>query len=159
MRWRWGEIAFWLATLLPFIVTPDYLLLASQVAIAALFVLSLDLILGFAGIVSLGHAAYFGTGAYTAGLISKWGWGEPLTGLVTAALAAGLFGYVTSFIIARFRHLPLIMITLGIGLLLQESANSASWLTGGFDGFPRIQTWPIFGPFPFQFYGSTASRS
>src|SRR5215472_15373099 len=130
MRWRWGEIAFWLATLLPFVVTPDYLLLASQVAIAALFVLSLDLILGFAGIVSLGHAAYFGVGAYTAGLISKWGWGEPLSGLLVAALAAGIFGYLTSFIIARFRHLALIMLTLGLALLLQEIANSASWLTG-----------------------------
>ena len=156
MRWGWGEIAFWLATLLPFILAPDYLLLASQVAIAALFVLSLDLILGFAGIVSLGHAAYFGTGAYTAGLISKWGWGEPLTGLVIAAVAAGLFGYVTSFVIARFRHLPLIMITLGIGLLLQESANSASWLTGGFDGLQGIHTWPILGRFRFDLYGYAA---
>ena len=73
---------FWLATLLPFVVTPDYLVLASQIAITALFALSLDLILGYAGIVSLGHAAFFGFGAYTAGLISKWGWGEPLTGLL-----------------------------------------------------------------------------
>src|ERR1700752_5225258 len=156
MRWRWGEIAFWLATLLPFIVAPDYLLLASQIAIAALFVLSLDLILGFAGIVSLGHAAYFGTGAYAAGLISKWGWGEPLTGLVIAALAAGLFGYMTSFIIARFRHLALIMITLGLGLLLQEAANAASWLTGGFDGLQGIHTWPLFGKIGLDLYGYTA---
>ncbi len=156
MRWRWAEIAFWLATLLPFILAPDYLLLASQVAIAALFVLSLDLILGVAGNVSLGHAAYFGAGAYAAGLISKWGWGEPFTGLLIAAVAAGLFGYVTSFIIARFRHLPLIMITLGIGLLLQETANSASWLTGGFDGLQGIHTWPILGRFRFDLYGYTA---
>ena len=82
VRWRTIEIVFWLATLLPFVVTPDYLVLASQIAITALFALSLDLILGYAGIVSLGHAAFFGFGAYTAGLISKWGWGEPLTGLV-----------------------------------------------------------------------------
>ena len=81
IRWRTIEIVFWLATLLPFVVTPDYLVLASQIAITALFALSLDLILGYAGIVSLGHAAFFGFGAYTAGLISKWGWGEPLTGL------------------------------------------------------------------------------
>jgi branched-chain amino acid transport system permease protein len=155
-RWRWPEIAFWLATLLPFVVTPDYLLLASQIAIAGLFALSLDLILGFAGIVSLGHAAYFGFGAYTAGLLSKWGWGEPLSGLLIAALAAGVFGYLTSFIIARFRHLPLIMITLGIGLLLQEAANSASWLTGGFDGLQGIHTWPIAGRFRFDLYGYTA---
>jgi branched-chain amino acid transport system permease protein len=155
-RWRWPEIAFWLATLLPFVVTPDYLLLASQIAIAGLFALSLDLILGFAGIVSLGHAAYFGLGAYTAGLLSKWGWGEPLSGLLIAALAAGVFGYLTSFIIARFRHLPLIMITLGIGLLLQEAANSASWLTGGFDGMQGIHTWPIAGRFRLDLYGYTA---
>jgi branched-chain amino acid transport system permease protein len=155
-RWRWSEIAFWLATLLPFALTPTYLVLGSQIAITALFALSLDLILGFSGIVSLGHAAYFGVGAYTAGLLSTWGWGEPLTGLAAAALAAGLFGYLTSFIIARFRHLALIMITLGIGLVLQEAANSASWLTGGFDGLQGIHTWPIFGALRFDLYGYTA---
>ncbi len=155
-RWQWSEIAFWLATLLPFVLAPNYLVLASQIAITALFVLSLDLILGFCGIVSLGHAAYFGIGAYTAGLISKYGWGEPLTGLVAAAVAAGLFGYVTSFIIARFRHLALIMITLGIGLVLQEAANSAGWLTGGFDGLQGIHTWPLFGKIRFDLYGYAA---
>jgi len=155
-RWRWSEIAFWLATLLPFVLAPSYLVLASQIAITALFVLSLDLILGFSGIVSLGHAAYFGIGAYTAGLLSKYGWGEPLTGLVAAAIAAGLFGYVTSFIVARFRHLALIMITLGIGLVLQETANSAGWLTGGFDGLQGIHTWPLFGKIRFDLYGYTA---
>src|ERR1041384_3157522 len=89
---RWGtiEIVFWLATLLPFVVFPNYLVLASQIAVTALFALSLDLILGYAGIVSLGHAAFFGFGAYTAGLVSKHGWGEPLTGLVIAGIAAGL---------------------------------------------------------------------
>jgi branched-chain amino acid transport system permease protein len=155
-RWRWSEIAFWLATLLPFVLTPSYLVLASQIAITALFVLSLDLILGFSGIVSLGHAAYFGVGAYTAGLMSKYGWGEPLTGLVAAGIAAGLFGYLTSFIVARFRHLALIMITLGIGLVLQEAANSAGWLTGGFDGLQGIHTWPLFGKIRFDLYGYTA---
>jgi branched-chain amino acid transport system permease protein len=156
IRWRWSEIAFWLATLLPFVLAPSYLILASQVAITALFALSLDLILGYAGIVSLGHAAYFGVGAYTAGLISTRDWGEPLAGLLAAGLAAGIFGYLTSFIVARFRHLALIMITLGIGLVLQEAANSASWLTGGFDGLQGIHTWPIFGRFQFDLYGYTA---
>jgi branched-chain amino acid transport system permease protein len=141
IRWRPVEIAFWLATLAPFVLTPNYLVLASQIAITALFALSLDLILGYAGIVSLGHAAYFGFGSYTAGLIAKWGWGEPLTGLVIAGAAAGLLGYLTSFIIARFRHLALIMITLGLGLLLAEAANSASWLTGGADGLQGVRMW------------------
>ncbi|MDP3768893.1 MAG: hypothetical protein Q8S13_12830, partial [Dehalococcoidia bacterium] len=125
IRWRLVEIAFWVATLLPFFLVPSHLVLASQIAITALFALSLDLILGYAGIVSLGHAAFFGMGAYTAGLISKTGWGEPVSGLVIAAAAAGGLGYATSFIISRFRHLALIMITLGLGLLLHEAANSA----------------------------------
>ncbi|HEX7204157.1 MAG TPA: branched-chain amino acid ABC transporter permease [Xanthobacteraceae bacterium] len=156
IRWRPLELAFWLATLLPFVLTPNYLLLASQIAITALFALSLDLILGYAGIVSLGHAAYFGFGSYTAGLIAKWGWGEPLTGLVIAAAAAGMLGYLTSFIIARFRHLALIMITLGLGLLLAEAANSASWLTGGADGLQGVRMWKLLGMFQFDLYGTTA---
>ncbi len=156
IRWRWSEVAFWLATLLPFVLTPDYLVLASQIAITGLFAMSLDLILGYAGIVSLGHAAYFGMGAYTAGLLAKWGWGEPLTGLLIAGVAAGVLGYLTSFIISRFRHLALIMITLGIGLVLQELANTASWLTGGNDGLQGVHMWPLFGTFKFDLYGYTA---
>src|SRR5437879_11574182 len=127
-RWRRLEIAFWLATPLPFLLVPSHLQLASQVAITALFALSLDLILGYAGIVSLGHAAYFGFGAYTEGLLSKHYFGEPLTGLALGALAAGILGYVTSHVIVRFRHLALIILTLGLGLLLAEVANSASGL-------------------------------
>ena len=82
-RWQGIEAVFWLSTLLPFFFFPPHLQLASQIAITALFALSLDLILGYAGIVSLGHAAFFGLGAYAAGmLIAKWGWGEPVSGLV-----------------------------------------------------------------------------
>jgi branched-chain amino acid transport system permease protein len=155
-RWRPVEIAFWLATLLPFFLFPNYLVLASQIAITALFALSLDLILGYAGIVSLGHAAFFGLGAYTAGLFSKFVWGEPISGLVLGAAVAGIVGYAASFIIARFRHLALIMITLGMGLLLHEAANSASWLTGGADGLQGVKIWPIFNTFRFDLWGYTA---
>jgi branched-chain amino acid transport system permease protein len=130
--------------------------LASQIAITALFALSLDLILGYAGIVSLGHAAFFGLGAYTAGIVSKYGWGEPLSGLLIAAAAAGAVGYATSFVIARFRHLALIMITLGLGVLLHEVANKAHWLTGGADGLQGVRTWPLLGRLPFDLYGYTA---
>jgi len=155
---RWGpiEIAFWLALLLPFILVPTYLNLASQIAITALFAVSVDLILGYAGIISLGHAVYFGVGSYTAGLLSKWGWGEPLTGLVMAALLATLVGYLTSFIIVRVRHLALIMITLGLGFLSVEAANSAGWLTGGADGLQGVSMWPLFAQFDFDLWGYTA---
>jgi branched-chain amino acid transport system permease protein len=155
-RWRPAEIIFWLATLLPFWLFPNYLSLASQIAVAALFALSLDLILGYAGIVSLGHAAFFGIGAYAAGLFSKFVWGEVFTGLIVATLAAALVGYASSFIIARFRHLTLIMITLGLGLLLHEAANSASWLTGGSDGLQGVEIWKVAGLFKFDLYGTTA---
>ena len=156
IRWHGLEIAFWIAALLPFLLFKTYLVLASQIAITALFALSLDLILGYAGIVSLGHAAFFGLGSYTAGLLAKHGWGEPLTGLVIAAAVAGLVGYAASLVIARFRHLALIMITLGMGLLLHEAANSASWLTGGADGLQGVRMWPLLGYFRFDLYGVTA---
>ena len=155
MRWRKVEIAFWLCALLPFVVTPDYLSLASQIAITALFALSLDLILGYAGIVSLGHAAFFGVGAYAAGLLAKHYWSEPLAGLVLAGIISGIAGYALSHIVVRFRHLALIMLTLGFGLLLHEAANSASPLTGGADGLQGVQVGTLFG-FRFDMFGRTA---
>jgi branched-chain amino acid transport system permease protein len=155
-RWHPLEIAFWLATLLPFVLFPSYLSLASQIAITALFALSLDLILGYAGVVSLGHAAFFGIGAYAAGLFSKFVWGEPFSGLLVGALLAGIFGYASSFIISRFRHLTLIMLTLGLGLLAFEVANSAHWLTGGSDGLQGVSILPLLGVFKFDLYGYTA---
>jgi len=112
------EVAFWLCTLLPFVLAPNYLSLASQIAITALFALSLDLILGYAGIVSLGHAAFFGMGAYTAGLIAKHYWTEPISALLISGLISGILGYASSHVIVRFRHLALIMLTMGFGLLL-----------------------------------------
>src|SRR5207237_2353767 len=71
-------------------------------------------------------------------------------------LAAGIVGYAASFIVSRFRHLALIMITLGMGLLLEQAANSASWLTGGADGLQGVKMWPIFNAFRFDLYGKTA---
>ncbi len=156
VRWRHIETVFWLATLLPFLVTPLYLVLASQVAIAALFALSLDLIVGYSGLISLGHAAFFGFGAYAAGLISKAGWGEPISGLLLAGLAAMLLGYLTSFIVVRISHFALIMVTLGLCLLLFELANKAHDLTGGDDGLQGVRMWSIFGWFRFDLYGQTA---
>jgi branched-chain amino acid transport system permease protein len=155
-RWSVFEIVFWIATLLPFLLFPSYLTLASQIAITALFAISVDLVLGYAGIVTLGHAMFFGIGAYAAGLISKAGWGEPLSGLLLAGAFAGLIGWIVSFIIVRVRHLALVMITLGLGFLTLELANSQAWLTGGTDGLQGVDSWPIFGIFDFDLWGYTA---
>jgi branched-chain amino acid transport system permease protein len=149
------EVAFWLCTLLPFVLAPNYLSLASQIAITALFALSLDLILGYAGIVSLGHAAFFGMGAYTAGLIAKHYWTEPISALLIAGIFSGILGYALSHVVVRFRHLALIMLTMGFGLLLHEAANSASALTGGADGLQGFRVPDVLG-FKFDMFGRTA---
>ena len=155
-RWRPVEIVFWLAAIAPYFIASDYLQLAGQILITGLFALSLDLILGYAGIVSLGHAAFFGLGAYATGIASKHGWGEPLSGLLIGGLVAGVVGFGASFIVARFRGLALIMITLGLDQIVAEAANTMGWLTGGADGLQGVKTWPILGLFRFDLYGVTA---
>jgi branched-chain amino acid transport system permease protein len=155
-RWKPLEIAFWLLPVASYFLFPNYLVLISQIMIVGLFALSLDLILGYAGIVSLGHAAFFGLGAYTAGLLSVHGWGEPISGLFAAALVAGVFGFVVSFLVVRGQDLARLMVTLGIGLMLFEAANKAAFFTGGVDGLSGMATAPLFGVFEFDLYGKTA---
>lgn len=156
VRWSWPEILFWPALLLPFYFFPTYLGLANQIAIIALLTVSLDLILGYAGIISLGHAVYFGIGAYAAGIASKYGWGEPISGLFIAAAAAAVFGYLTSLIIVRVHHLALIMITLGLSFLAVEAGNAMGWLTGGADGLQGVNIWPLLGTYEFDLWGYTS---
>ncbi len=156
-RWRPLELAFWLAPVAWALAFPSYRLLASQVFITGLFALSLDLILGYAGIVSLGHAAFFGAGAYTAGLLATHGWGEPLTGLVAAGAAAGLLAWASGFLVVRATGLGRLMVTLGIGLLCYEAANRAAPVTGGVDGLTGVAMRPLLGRFGFDLMGSTAS--
>jgi branched-chain amino acid transport system permease protein len=155
-RWQSGEIAFWLALAGVYFAFPTSLVFAAQILITGLFALSLDLILGYAGIVTLGHAAFFGIGAYTAGLLARYGWQEPLSGLVAAGMAAGLAGYVTSFIVLRGNDLTRLMTTLGICLLLYEVANRAISITGGVDGLQGVEIGKLFGVFNFDLYGKVA---
>jgi len=155
-RWRPLEIAFWLIPVVCFFLLPNYRVLGSQILITALFAVSLDLILGYAGIVSLGHAAFFGIGAYTAGLLAVHGWHEPLSGLVAAAVLAAIAGYAVSFLVVRGGDLTRLMVTLGIGLMLWEAANKAHSITGGVDGLSGVTIAPILGMFAFDIGGRTA---
>src|SRR4029450_9850573 len=129
---------------------------ASQTLIVGLFAVSLDLILGYAGIVSLGHAAFFGLGAYTAGLLSVHGWGEPISGLLAAAGVAGIVGFIVSFLVVRGEDLARLMVTLGIGLMLFEAANKAAFITGGVDGLSGVTMWKVLGAFSFDITGRVA---
>jgi branched-chain amino acid transport system permease protein len=155
-RWKPLEIVFWLIPVAAYFIFPGYLVLISQIMIVGLFAMSLDLILGYAGIVSLGHAAFFGLGAYTAGLLSVQGWGEPLSGLLAAAAVTALFGFLVSFLVVRGGDLTRLMVTLGIGLMLFEAANKAAFITGGVDGLSGMQVGKIFGVFEFDLSGKTA---
>ena len=152
-RWKPTEILFWIAVASAYFVFPQNLVLATQILIAGLFALSLDLILGYAGIVTLGHAAFFGVGAYTAGLLARYGWGEPFSGLLCAALVAALVGWVTSFLVLRGGDLARLMTTLGIASLLYEIANRATPITGGVDGLQGVEISRVLGLFGFDMYG------
>jgi branched-chain amino acid transport system permease protein len=155
-RWGQGEIVFWLALVAVYFLFPKNLLLASQILIAGLFALSLDLILGYAGIVTLGHAAFFGLGAYTAGLVTRIGLHDPMIGLVAAAAVAAAAGWLTSFLVLRANDLGRLMITLGISMLLYEVANRATGLTGGVDGMQGVEIGRVLGLFRFDLLGRTA---
>ena len=151
-----AEIAFWLALASVFFLLPGYLALGSQILIVALFAMSLDLILGYAGIVSLGHAAFFGLGAYTAGLLAVHGWNEPVSGLLAAAAVAAIAGWLASFLVVRGEDLTRLMVTMGIGLLLYEAANRAAPITGGVDGLSGVAMGKLLGVFSFDLAGRTA---
>jgi branched-chain amino acid transport system permease protein len=155
-RLRPVEALPWLAALAGYFLFPDYLALGAQILATILFALSLDLVLGYAGIVTLGHAALFGTGAYAAGILAANGWGEPITGLIAAGVAAGLVGLASGIVILRTSGLTLLMQTLVVAAMLGEVANKASRITGGSDGLQGMEVWPIFGTFRFDLFGRTA---
>ncbi len=155
-RWGWSDVVFWLLAAASIFLFSDRYLILTEMAWLGLFALSLDLILGYAGIVSLGHAAFFGVGAYAAGLLAVHGLiREPVLALLVAGLAATLLGFVTGFLVIRGSELSQLMVTLGIALLLRELANKFSNITGGFDGLQGISIDPVLGLFAFDIFGKT----
>ncbi len=157
VRWVWWEAVLWLALLASPLALQSRALLINEIAIVALFAVSLDLILGFTGIVSLGHAAFFGMGAYVAALFAKLVMPDPLVGLAVAMGVATLLGAVCSMTIIRGSDLTRLMVTLGVGLILAELANKLDWLTGGADGLQGVVMGPLLGRFEFDLYGQTSA--
>jgi len=153
-RWHVGEVAFWLVAAVCAFLFPSRYLIMTDIVRLGLFAMSIDLILGYAGIVSLGHAAFFGVGAYSAGLLALHGIiTEPVLALIVAGLAAMLLGFVTSFLVIRGVDLTRLMVTLGIALLLEALAERYSNITGGTDGLQGIEMQPILGLFAFDMFG------
>jgi branched-chain amino acid transport system permease protein len=154
--WHWPEIVFWLVAFGALLMPAGKYLILNEIAILALFALSLDLILGYAGIVSLGHAAFFGAGAYTAGLLAKHITGDPLAGLALAIAVATLLGFLTSFLVLRGSDLTRLMVTLGVALVLGELANALPHISGGADGLQGVVMGKLLGSFEFDLFGRTA---
>jgi branched-chain amino acid transport system permease protein len=155
-RFRLIEALPWALAIAAFFVFPDRMTFGSQVLVMVLFALSLDLILGYAGIITLGHAAFFGIGAYTVGLLaSRLSWSEPISGLVAAAAVAGLAGFASGALLLRYRGLTLLVLTLATTTMLQELGNLYKDFTGGYDGIPGLEFAPLFGRFDYDLYGHT----
>ena len=156
-RIRWTEYLPWVIGLGAFFLLPEYLALGARILIFILFALSLDLILGYGGIITLGHSAFFGLGAYTAGILSaKLGVNDNFVQMAAAAGAAALLGALTGAVILRTKALTLLMLTLAITAILLEVANKMSSLTGGADGLSGVVVDPILGMFRFDIFGKTA---
>ncbi|HEV8261180.1 MAG TPA: branched-chain amino acid ABC transporter permease, partial [Burkholderiales bacterium] len=123
-RIRWWEGLPWVLAVSAFFLFPNHLGFGTQLLITILFALSLDLVLGYAGIVTLGHAAFFGAGAYTVGILAQnFGWNEPLSGLAAAAVVAAGIGLASGYVLLRTHGLTLLMLTLCTMMLLEEAAN------------------------------------
>ncbi|OOG58149.1 branched-chain amino acid ABC transporter permease [Polaromonas sp. C04] len=156
-RWRaWEPLVWLLAFAAPWLL-PSQALMINEIAIVALFAISLDLILGYTGIVSLGHAAFFGFGAYTGALFAKLVMPDPVVGLLVAMALSALLGALCSITILRGTDLTRLMVTLGIALILLELANKLDWLTGGADGLQGVILGPVLGRFEFDLSGRTAA--
>lgn len=151
----WLEAAFWLGLASLYFILPNHLTLLTQILVIGLFAVSLDLALGYAGILTVGHAAFFGMGAYTAGLWAKHGWPEPFSGLLMALAVCAALGYLLSYLVVRGADLTRLMITIGVCVLLGEAANQLSGITGGTDGLQGMVLAPVFGQYAFDFYGKT----
>jgi branched-chain amino acid transport system permease protein len=143
-----GAAGYWLF--------PDNLALLTRIVAVALLVLSLDLIVGYCGVASLGQAALFGAGAYAAGIACVNGVTEPLTLVLIGAAAGAVAGLVMGTIMLRAHGLAQLVLSIAIVQLFHEAANKASAYTGGSDGLSGLTVSPLFGVFEFDLWGQTA---
>jgi branched-chain amino acid transport system permease protein len=155
-QWRAGEFAWLVAAVACYFLFPQYLALGTSVLVMVLLALSYDLLLGFSGVLSFGHAVFFGLGAFIAGWLALAGWTEPISVVLVAGVAAGVLAALVGPFLLRLTGLPLLMVTLALGVLVFEAAHKATSITGGDDGLAGIQFAPILGVFDWGLGGSTA---
>jgi branched-chain amino acid transport system permease protein len=135
---------------------PDDLALLTRLIGISFLVLSLDLVTGYCGIATLGHAAQFGVAAYAVGIACVRGVTDPVALLAIGIVAGTLMGLISGALIARFRGLPQLVLSIAIGQLVAALANKLQWLTGGSDGMSGILPGKVFGIYNFDMYSRTA---
>jgi branched-chain amino acid transport system permease protein len=143
-----GAAGYWLF--------PDNLALLTRIVAIALLVLSLDLVVGYCGVATLGQAALFGAGAYAAGIACVNGVTEPMTLIVIGGAAGAVAGLLMGTVMLRAHGLAQLVLSIAIVQLFHEAANKASAYTGGSDGLAGLMISPLFGAFEFDLWGRTA---
>ena len=136
---------------------PDQLGLLTRIAITALLVLSLDLVVGIAGLATLGHAALFGAGAYAAGIFALRVQADPLLGLAAGMGAGALLALVSGAFLLRYKGFTFLMLTVAVGEIVLSLAQKARDWTGGDDGLSGFTMGPLLGRFAFDLEGRTAA--
>jgi branched-chain amino acid transport system permease protein len=135
---------------------PDSLALLTRLIALALLALSLDLVVGYCGVATLGQAALFGAGAYAAGIACVNGVTEPLSLIGIGAVAGSAAGLLMGIVMLRAHGLAQLVLSIAIVQLFHEAANKASTYTGGSDGLAGLVVGPLFGIFEFDLWGRTA---
>ncbi len=152
-----GVAAIIIVGVIGYFLFPNNLALLTRIIAIALLVLSIDLVTGYCGVATLGHAALFGAGAYAAGIAAAhYGVTDPLVMTVIGACAGALAGLVSGLIILRAHGLPQLVLSIAVVHLFHEAANKASSWTGGSDGLSGISPDALFGTFEFDLWGKTA---
>jgi branched-chain amino acid transport system permease protein len=136
---------------------PDQLGLLTRIFTTALLVLSLDLVVGIAGLATLGQAALFGAGAYAAGIFALRVVADPLIGLVVGIGAGAGVALVSGAFVLRYQGFTLLMLTVAVAQILASLANKARDWTGGDDGLTGFAPGPLLGLFSFDLQGRTAA--
>jgi len=134
---------------------PGSTLMLTRIAILAIFVMSLDLVTGYAGLASLGHAALFGMGAYAAGLCALHVTTDPLLGLLAAGLAGAALALLAGVFLVRWQGLAFLMLTIAVAQIMQNLASKMQAVTGGDDGLSGFEVAPVLGRFEFDMFGVT----
>ena len=151
-----GAAAVALLGLAAYFVFPDDLALLTRILGAALFVLALDLVVGYCGVATLGHAAVYGVGAYAAGYACTQGLTDPILLILIGAAAGAVAGLASGAVILRATGLPQLVLSIAVVQLVHEAANKAYPVTGGSDGLTGIAPGPVLGLFAFDLWGRTA---